>query len=360
MLSWFGRIGPKSSKTPPPREQRTEQQEQRAPPPPPPPPPPPGEKRARRESLPPPLVVPLPVAFPSTSPAIPLAVTPTQEQPRKRAFTAALNTPHDAVLAELQGHHPDHDPSARIDATPSTSALGLQSIDTLPAATSEAPGSAISAASPLPESLYDPFTGAMMGVLAPASTSAQTGEDLWARLVRIRALQAEVAGMHVTMEGIGLSDASAPRMRNTSPRTVGERLEDDADSDADRGSEAEEWRAREFEQSERRFDGRKQEIEQIMAKLDELSQALSAFHVLDTPVVDFAAASRSTTASSVFPPLSRSATLRHPDLHRVASEASVQGYSEVVDSPVSLRAPLPIVEEPEGGADPAPSDASVS
>ena len=202
------------------------------------------------------------------------ATTPTagagaleSEQPQKPVFTAALSTPHDAVLANLQGHHSDQDPSVPIDPTPSASVLGLQSLDTLPAATSEAPGSAVSSSSPPPESLYDPFTGSLIGALARTSSAKQGGEELWAHLARIRALQAEVAGLHVTMEGIGLGEPAVPRLRSTTPRAVGERLTDDQDSDGDGGSEVEERRALEFERAERRFDGRREEIEQIMTKV---------------------------------------------------------------------------------------------
>jgi hypothetical protein len=193
-------------------------------------------------------------------------VPPNRSNPQKPVFTAALSTPHDAVLADLQGH-PDHDPSAPIDPTPSASVLGLQSLDTLPAATSEAPASAVSSSSPPPESIYDPFTGGLIGVLTRTSSAKQGGEELWAHLARIRALQAEVAGLHVTMEGIGLGEPAVPRLRSTAPRAVGERLMDDQDSDGDGGSEVEERRALEFERAERRFDGRREEIEQIMTKV---------------------------------------------------------------------------------------------
>jgi hypothetical protein len=57
------------------------------------------------------------------------------------------------VLAGLQGHLPGHDHSARTDATPSASALGMQSIDTLPAAASDAPGSIATSTSPPPDLL---------------------------------------------------------------------------------------------------------------------------------------------------------------------------------------------------------------
>jgi hypothetical protein len=148
----------------------------------------------------------------------------------------------------------------------------MQSIDTLPAAASEAPGSvATTSTSPPPESLFDPFTGLPLGTLSPISSSGKTsgtGEDLWAHLTRIRSLQADVSRLHLTMEGIGLGDAVTPRLRSAAPRTVGERLEDDDEiGDGDGGSEAEKRRAREFERSELGFDRRKEEIGQIMAKV---------------------------------------------------------------------------------------------
>jgi len=142
----------------------------------------------------------------------------------------------------------------------------MQSLDTLPA-TSDAPGSVVSSSFPPPESLHDPFTGGVIGVLTPTSSVKRNGEELWAHLTRIRALQAEVAGLHVTMEGIGLGEPAVPRLRSTTPRAVGERLADDEDSDGDGGSEAEERRALEFERAERRFDGRREEIDQIMTKV---------------------------------------------------------------------------------------------
>ncbi|KAH9044560.1 hypothetical protein EDB85DRAFT_1910085 [Lactarius pseudohatsudake] len=282
---------------------------------------------------------------------------PSSEQPQKRAFTTELNTPHDAVLAELQGH-PDHDPSARIDPTPSVSVLGLQSLDTLPAATSEAPGSVVSSSSPPPESLYDPFTGGLIGALTGTSSTKRSGEELWAHLARIRALQAEVAGLHVTMEGIGLGEPAVPRLRSTTPRAVGERLADDEDSDGDGGSEVEERRALEFERAERRFDGRREEIEQIMSKLDELSQALAAFHALDAPGVNFTA-SRTTTMLTAAA-LARPSLLRHPDLRRISSDTSVRGQEEIFDSPASLQAPLPNVQESESDAEHADPDTPIS
>lgn len=71
------------------------------------------------------------------------------------------------------------------------------------------------------------------------------------------------------MEGIGLGDLDTPHLRSTSPRPVGERLEDDEtiDEEGGGGVEAEKRRARDFERSEQRFDRRKDEIGQIMSKV---------------------------------------------------------------------------------------------
>src|SRR5260221_11054869 len=124
------------------------------------------------------------VAPPAVTGPSPAATAPTPEQQQqqpKSTFTAAFNTPHDAVLAELQGH----DPPLRTDVTPSTSALGMQSIDTLPAAASDAPGSIATSSSSPPELLYDPFAGVTTGVLSPppsSSAAKKSTEDLWGRL----------------------------------------------------------------------------------------------------------------------------------------------------------------------------------
>jgi len=204
------------------------------------------------------------------TPLVATTLTPEPQQ-RKETFTAALSTPHDAVLAELHGHgHPGPDPSARADATPSPSApgTGMQSLDTLPAAASDALDSVPTSPTSHPDALYEPFTGATIGFLSP--TAKKVNEDLWAHLSRIRSLQADVARLHLTMEGIGLDAESAvpPLLRSTGPRAVGERLEDDEEnSEGDGGSEAERRRARELERSERMFDGRKEEIGQVMAKV---------------------------------------------------------------------------------------------
>lgn len=260
MLSWFTRNTSKPSK-PPTSEQQQPRTEVA-------PSPIPKEKSSSQQ----------PTTHPTPAPAAvidapPAATAPTSEQPLKGVFTTALNTPHDAVLAELHGHPTGHDLPARTDATPSTSAIGMQSIDTLPPAASDTPGSIATSTSPPPELFHDPFTGVTVGLLSPISSSKNnsSSEELWAHLSRIRSLQADVARLHLTMEGIGLGDPDTSHLRSTTPRPVGERLEDDENIDGDGGGgggvEAEKRRAREFERSEQRFDRRKEEIGQIMSKV---------------------------------------------------------------------------------------------
>jgi hypothetical protein len=256
MLSWFTRNTSKPSK-PPPSEQQQPRTEVA-------PSPIPKEKPISQEPT-------HSTAAPADAPQA--ATAPTSEQPQKGVFTTALNTPHDAVLAELHGHPTGHDLPARTDATPSTSAIGMQSIDTLPRAASDTPGSIATSTSPPPESFHDPFTGMTVGLLSPISSAKNksSSEELWAHLSRIRSLQADVARLHLTMEGIGLGDPDTSHLRSTTPRPVGERLEDDENIDGDGrgggGVGAEKRRAREFERSEQRFDRRKEEIGQIMSKV---------------------------------------------------------------------------------------------
>jgi hypothetical protein len=200
------------------------------------------------------------------------------------------------------------------------------------------------------------------------------------------------------MEGIGLGDPDTPHLRSTSPHPVGERLEDDENIDGDDGAEAEKRRAREFERSEQKFDRRKEEIGQIMSKvsasaeqsslpvpifplellranlvcgtrthartqLDEVSQALAAFHALETPVFNsaVAAATSHPTTGSSSTPVRRRPTSRPPDLHRVSLEASPRGRDDfLVDSPLFIHETLPSPEEPETRMELAPPNTSVA
>ncbi|KIM70230.1 hypothetical protein SCLCIDRAFT_6483 [Scleroderma citrinum Foug A] len=218
--------------------------------------------------------------------------------------------------------------------------------------------------------LYDPFSGARIGDHTPPATSTATANttsttgvdqlgqqqnkshclpmagdsDLWSHLSRILELQAEVAGMHAEMEGVGVAGSSAGghgsvrldpnsgtsgthaagvnagnskrRMRGaTMPvgdddeppqrvRSVDGAVTDSSSEDEDE-DDAEGFTKRrrdeDFAKLADQFTERKIAIARIMNKLDDLSGALKAFHALPTPHMDLglATTSRTNTISSV-------------------------------------------------------------
>jgi hypothetical protein len=100
-----------------------------------------------------------------------------------------------------------------------------------------------------------------------------------------------------------------------------------------------------------------------VTQLDEVSQALAAFHTLDTPVFNSAVAATShpTAVSSTSTPVQHHPSSRPPDLHRISLEASPRGREETfVDSPLLVHEPLPSFEEPEIRVEHASPDASAS
>ena len=206
-----------------------------------------------------------------------------------RPLTAALSTPHDAVLADLQAPR-EATPKSRADASrggPKLSVLAsVGSLTRTERTASPSAGARSAASTPgIPhEPLLDPFSGSTVGVVVPkkgtdapadAAQLDQRRDELWARLARIRELQGEVAGMHVQMEGIGLSDA---RGGKRAPGAVG-RVHSDTIPGAEEwgepegapGDAAEEQRKRardaEFTNLAETFQGRRESIDAIMNKV---------------------------------------------------------------------------------------------
>ena len=133
-----------------------------------------------------------------------------------RAITAAVSTPHDVVLAELQGQRPDINTSAKIDAELPATMPSVGSLERHGA--SPGPGIRSGTASPnaSPEPIYDPFTGSLAFVFPSShdrdsSPFEQAKDELWSQLGRIRELQSEIAIMHTQMEGVGVSDTRKPK-----------------------------------------------------------------------------------------------------------------------------------------------------
>ncbi|KAI0095045.1 hypothetical protein BDY19DRAFT_62501 [Irpex rosettiformis] len=210
-----------------------------------------------------------------------------------RAMSAAVPTPHDSVLAELQGQRPNVDTTAKIDAEP-------PALPTVPSVgslehheASLGPDARSGTASPnaSPEPIYDPFTGGLAFVFPSShdrdsSPFEQAKDELWSQLGRIRELQSEIATMHTQMEGVGVSDTRKPKRgpaRTHSDTIGGEEWPELAEVEQEQNK----VRDAEFANLSQAFEGRHTAIGKIMDKLDELSKTLTAFHALPTPAMVF-------------------------------------------------------------------------
>ncbi|KAI0652114.1 hypothetical protein C8Q79DRAFT_936246 [Trametes meyenii] len=252
--------------------------------------------------------------------------------PAPAPVTAAPATPHDAVLAGLQGTpaaqaQPRGVAADALRTPPKLTAVpSVGSQERSEANASPSPGGGLrsTASSPGPglpqEVLTDPFSGSPVGVMVPrgradrgkeaAAASQQqfehSREELWSRLATIRDLQSAVAAMHVQMEGTGLNDLrGAKRAAGVAGRVHSDTIHVGEDWDEPDGAAeaAEEQRKRardaEFSDLAETFKGRRKTIDDIMGKLGELSDALTTFHALPTPVMDFATTSRNNTKDTM-------------------------------------------------------------
>ncbi|KAI0734629.1 hypothetical protein C8Q72DRAFT_806972 [Fomitopsis betulina] len=238
-----------------------------------------------------------------------------------RTITAApLSTPHDVVVSQLLGRRASTSQESLVTPDPARHTLPKISIDgtasslyhsdETPPPSQARSGLRSASASPLsaqPEHvpIYDPFTGALAGVMTPPvhdpeggqamsdTDFDQTRDELWVHLARIRELQSEIAGMHLQMEGVGSSDARSARRAAGATRRATEEWDDPGE--AEERSKA--MRDAEFATLAETFRGRRVVIDGIMNKLDDLSQALTTFHALPTPVMEFSN-SRSNTKDS--------------------------------------------------------------
>ncbi|KAI0788674.1 hypothetical protein C8Q75DRAFT_769263 [Abortiporus biennis] len=329
---------------------------------------------------------------------------------------ASLTTPHDAILSELAGHKPNSDLNLKIPSpqpvspnTPNvttaepkkvcigtvehidnntatvtdggddeegggerTPVIGTSGVSTPPqvqqqqqqqsqltrsTATSPTPGSS-SSSPPESETIYDPFTGAPIGVLPSRSKSEkdpttitererdsigfeQAREDLWNHLSKIRKIQSEIADMHVEMEGIGQGESivSGIGLRGGAKRPGGPggRMHSDTIGGGeewvnleDAEKKRKEAMDNEFKSLAATFEGRRTAINGIMNKLDELSHAVTTFHALPTPRIDLHMSSNTNTQNT------RSNT-----------------KDSAISSPI-LRSPSPMFASPAGTMSPPP------
>ncbi|KZT05851.1 uncharacterized protein LAESUDRAFT_701199 [Laetiporus sulphureus 93-53] len=228
-----------------------------------------------------------------------------------RPVTAALATPHDAILAELVG--PPQTLSTQSEeeeaTSPTLQAKSAQSVDAPPAHTDQTASpfasnarSDTSSPVPAPNTVYDPFSGVPIGATADTRSDQENEfqaksakfdhrkDELWSHLARIRELQSEIAGMHLQMEGIGSVEsrgskrttAGAGRMATGTIRAP-EEWEDTAGAEEQQKT----TRDADFATLAETFQGRRDAIDGIMGKLDDLSKALTTFHALPTPSMEF-------------------------------------------------------------------------
>lgn len=216
--------------------------------------------------------------------------------PPNGPVTAALATPHDAVLADLRGAPREPTPPTRVDAPRGPKLNVLASVGSL-ARTERTPtpsaGGRSAAATPgVPhEPLLDPFSGADVGTVVPRRDAGEPlrdgscfdrrREELWTGLANIRELQGEVARLHVQMEGVGLGDGRGGKRAAGAVVGVGRVHSDTIAGGDERWDEAEgggaaadageEQRKRardaEFTNLAETFKGRRDAIEAIMGKV---------------------------------------------------------------------------------------------
>ncbi|TFK56737.1 hypothetical protein OE88DRAFT_1650173 [Heliocybe sulcata] len=229
-----------------------------------------------------------------------------------RDAPAVLSNPHDTILADLMGR-------SRDTVSPPNANAGAQQGSPIQHGQQEQGSSGVTSAmtAPVPvpasETLYDPFTGAPLGTIhAPESAAGEdpeaTRDQLWSHLSQIRELQSDIAAMHVTMEKIGQPDRKRNR-KGKAERIVTAALrlreresvwdtegEGDTVPGIDTDKTGKKARDQDFDKLADRFAGRKEAINEIMNKLDQLSQAVTQFHALREPSIDFS--SRANTATT--------------------------------------------------------------
>lgn len=111
----------------------------------------------------------------------------------------------------------------------------------------------------LTENLYDPATGSILGVFAPVEHE----DTMWTQLAQIRDMQAEIATMHLQMEGI---TSAGERVRPTREDSY----EDPGSAEPTISSmEQREKRAKdaEFARLEEKFARKKESIDALMEKV---------------------------------------------------------------------------------------------
>ncbi|KAJ7161417.1 hypothetical protein C8R43DRAFT_992812 [Mycena crocata] len=220
-----------------------------------------------------------------------------------------------------------------------------------------------------PTAVYDPFDGTLLGTLVAPDQNVQPeepgqlndvaakNEELWSHLSRVFQLQNQISsdmmeefGMHASDKGKGT------RSRATSvSRVVIDDVEGDEGIGGKHDEEAERTKAREeqFSKLAGQFRGKKEAINGIMIKLDALSRAVTEFHALQAPKIEFPSTRHnSLSATTVAEPVDDSPMRTHlnpgalkvvppPALSTLLRRADEPATLQLVESPMSTIVPLP-------------------
>ncbi|PBL00583.1 hypothetical protein ARMGADRAFT_1159901 [Armillaria gallica] len=207
------------------------------------------------------------------------------------SLTSNLPTPHDAILADLHGEYAEQSEEAT-----KSHYFNVPSRHTEP--------------------LRDPYDGSVVGQVVPADPllhldmripyyDPKTDELLWSHLSKVLELQSEIAALHLGMEVIGTKQGDQAKGKGRANKNdTWEGKEDKEKHDADDAGEVGEYervdvsseadeekqnreREAEFAKLSHQFEGRKEGILEVMSKLDDLSKALTDFHALQEPKIDF-------------------------------------------------------------------------
>ncbi|KAF9270622.1 hypothetical protein L218DRAFT_1072015 [Marasmius fiardii PR-910] len=280
----------------------------------------------------------------------------------RHSLAGQLSTPHDALFVDGAETSLDVNSQTQSPSSNSSAVFIAPGLDTL----------------------VDPFDGSILGKMTlpdpnlttesiPMGAEINQNEELWSHLSRILELQSDIAKLHMGMEGIigeygkgkhkgkvtpnlGKNrDAMESRHKVTrfsstldDPEHVGEGVEVGLKDDEEERRNKE--REEEFTRLADQFEGRKEGINEIMLKLDDLSQALTEFHALQEPKLNVnISPSRqnsvpigsATSSPAMSMDHARSTFTPRPPLTPIFPTVpalktdSILGPSRLVDSPVS-------------------------
>ncbi|KAG6910522.1 hypothetical protein DXG01_009941 [Tephrocybe rancida] len=257
------------------------------------------------------------------------------------------------------------------------------------------------------EVVYEPYDGTPIGLLTPPpfditrQPAATTLTDLpdgkkeeqWEHLSQVLDLQNEVARMHLEMEGVGIGDGKGKTTgkgrkgkgkadlntwenrtwgdlsrgwkpkRQATTDTIGadthEGDEEGVDAAGDEEIEVKKAREEAFSTMADQFEGRKESIQGIMSKLDELSKALTQFHTLQAPTFEFTKASsrQNSTTPDVTPPQQSKVT---PYVSATLPNAGTDPSDAFRLRPVLPSAPSSLTSTPQAVFEPETGSTSVT